>query len=230
MFDLGGYGWQLWYGLVVTIKIAFASLIVGIVFGLLGAFAKRSKSKILNAIAAVYTTVIRGIPELLIIYLIYFGGSIALSSLFRMFNPDVRFVEIDPFTSGVFALSIVFGAYATEVFRGAMQSIHPGQLEAAKAIGMSRFYATWRIFIPQTWRYALPGLGNLWLILLKDTALISVVGLDEMLRKAKIGAETTGKPFNFYFTTALIFLGLTAISTFFLHRFEKRANRGVKKV
>ena len=138
-------------------------------------------------------------------------------------------VEIDAFTAGVLTLGFVFGAYATEVFRGAIISIHKGQIEAAQAIGMNRWQVFNRIMLPQVWRFALPGIGNLWLVLLKDTALISVIGLDELMRKTYVAAGSTQDPFTFFAFAAFIYLALTAISMIVFQTAEKRLNRGVRR-
>ena len=224
-----GYSGQLIEGAQVTVKLAVCSLILGLLFGLLGALAKRSPYKVLQKLTGAYVIIIRGVPELLIILLFYFGISILLRNIAQLYNPDVGYIEINSFAAGVFALALVFGAYATEVFRGALQSIPKGQIEAGLALGMSKFQIIYRILVPQVWRYALPGLGNLWLILLKETSLVSVIELDEIMRKAKISAAATHEPFKFYMVAAMMYLLLTAISMMVLHRMERKANKGVRQ-
>jgi putative lysine/arginine/ornithine/histidine/octopine transport system permease protein len=222
MMQLHGFAAQIAAGAVTTIQVAVTSLFLGIGVGLCGAIAKRSRSSIATAVAGIYTTVIRSIPELLIILILYFGGTVALSKLFG------RYVEVDAFAAGVFALTLVFGAYATEVFRAAIEAVPAGQVEAARALGLNAF-SIWRfVVLPQMWRYALPGLGNLWLTLLKDTALVSVVGLDELMRKASIAAGTTRDPLTFYATAASVYLIVTTVSLAGLALLEHRANRGVQ--
>jgi len=206
----------------MTLLVSAVSLVFGIVVGFLGAGAKLSRWRALRLLADVYTTVIRGIPELIIILLLYFGGTVTLTSLAG------RYVEVNGFAAGVFALSIVFGAYATEVLRGAVLAIPRGQTEAARALGMRRAAVFWTILLPQLWRFALPGIGNLWLVLLKDSALISVVGLEELLRKTAITAGATREPFTFYFAAAMIYLGFTVVSSSVLHWAERRAARGLQ--
>lgn len=212
MFDLQGFGHLLLSGAVVTIKLALTSLVIGLILGLLGAMAKLSRIKVLQAIATTYTTVIRGIPELLSVLFIYFGGSMLLMAIFSKFG-YTEYIEISQFWAGVAALSIAFGAYATETFRMAFQEIPKGQSEAGQAIGMNKTQIFWRITMPQMWRLALPGLGNLFLVLLKDTALVSVVGLEDIMRHAYTAATSTQQPFLFYMAAALIYLGLTVIIT-----------------
>lgn len=212
MLDLQGFGHLLLSGAWVTIKLALTSLAIGLVLGLLGATAKMSRFKVLNAIASTYTSVIRGIPELLSIMFIYFGGTMLLGLVLEQFGYQDG-VDISPFWAGVAALSIAFGAYATETFRMAFQEIPTGQKEAGQAIGLNDLQILWRIILPQMWRIALPGLGNLFLVLLKDTALVSVVGLEDLMRHAKSAATSTQSPFTFYMAAALIYLSMTVIIT-----------------
>lgn len=210
--DLQGFGHLLLSGAWVTIKLALISLAFGLVFGLLGASAKMSRFKPFNYMAEFYTSVIRGLPELLSIMFIYFGGTMILGAIFEQFGYQEG-VDISPFWAGVMALSIAFGAYATETFRMAFQEIPQGQREAAQAIGLNNLQILWRIILPQMWRIALPGLGNLFLVLLKDTALVSVVGLEDLMRHAKSAATSTQSPFTFYMAAALIYLAMTVVIT-----------------
>ena len=212
MLDLQGFGQLLLSGAWVTIKLALTSLVIGLILGLLGATAKMSGFKVLNAIATAYTTIIRGIPELLSVMFIYFGGSMLMGLILSQFG-NTGYVDVSPFWAGVTALSVAFGAYATETFRMAFQEIPKGQAEAAQAIGMKKFQILWRVTLPQVWRIALPGLGNLFLVLLKDTALVSVVGLEDIMRHAKTAATSTQSPFTFYMAAALLYLSLTVIIT-----------------
>ena len=212
MIDLHGFGHLLLAGTWVTVKLALVSLSLGLVFGLLGAAAKLSNYKVLRAMATTYTTLIRGIPELLIVFAIYFGGSALVMAVASMFGYD-EYIEVNPFMAGVAALSIAFGAYATEVFRMAILSIPQGQWESAQALGMTRGKTFFRIILPQVWRVALPGLGNLFQVLLKDTALVSVVGLQDIIRHATTAISSTKEPFTFYLAAACIYLILTAIAT-----------------
>lgn len=228
MIDLSGFGNQLLLGASVTIELALASLAVGLVLGLLGASAKLSSVKVFQWIANGYTTIIRGIPELLTVLIIYFGATTVLMAVASVFGYE-EYIEIGPFAAGVTALGLTFGAYATEVFRGALQSIPKGQNEAAVALGMGRVRTFYRIILPQVWRMALPGLGNLFLVLLKDTALVSVVGLDDIMRKANIAVSSTKEPFLFYSAAAVLYLGLTIVSMAVVYFLEKRANRGIKR-
>lgn len=212
VFDLQGFGALLLSGSVMTIKLALTSLVLGLIFGLLGAMAKLSNVWILRQLATLYTTVMRGIPELLLVLFLYYGGSMILMSVLEKFGYQ-GYIEISAFWAGVCALSIAFGAYATEVLRMAIQEVPKGQWESAQAIGMRSNQTFFRIILPQVWRLALPGLGNLFLVLLKDTALVSVVGLHDIMYHAQRAVQTTQQPFTFYMVAAFLYLGLTVIVT-----------------
>ncbi|CAA0112657.1 Histidine transport system permease protein HisQ [Starkeya nomas] len=224
MMDLQGFGAQIFAGAVTTLQVASLSLVFGTCLGLLAAVGRLSSLPLLGGIVGAYTTVIRGIPELLILLILYFGGTVALTALFD------RYVEVSAFAAGVFALTVVFGAYASEVFRGAILAVPSGQIEAAHALGLSRLQVWRLVVLPQMWRFALPGLGNLWLVLLKDTALISVVGLDDLMRKAGLAAGSTHEPLMFYGVAAAIYLLFTSVSLLALNILERRASRGIRFV
>ncbi|KDE39339.1 MAG: ABC transporter permease [Nitrincola lacisaponensis] len=217
--DLHGFGHLLLAGTWITLKLAFTSLFFGLLLGLIGAAAKLSPVRALRWIATTYTTLIRGVPELLLVLIIYFGTT---ELLLRLFD---QYIEISAFAAGVTALSIAFGAYATEVFRSALQEIPKGQRESAMAMGMNRWQTFTRILMPQLWRIAIPGLGNLFLVLLKDTALVSVIGLDDLMRQAYVAAGFTKLPFTFYLAAAFIYLLLTIIFMQVIRLLEMRANR-----
>lgn len=212
MLDLQGYGHLLLSGSVVTIKLALTSLVIGLILGLLGAIAKLSPFKFLQSLAMAYTTFVRGIPELLSVLFIYFGGTMLLGAILSKFG-YTKYVEISQFWAGVMALSFAFGAYATETFRMAFQEIPKGLSEAGEAIGLSGVQIFWRIKLPLMWKLALPGLGNLFLVLLKDTALVSVVGLEDVMRQAVVATTATQKPFTFYLSASMIYLAMTVVVT-----------------
>ncbi|HVJ51419.1 MAG TPA: ABC transporter permease subunit [Aliidongia sp.] len=220
---LYGYGGQILAGAGLTLGVAALSLVCGLAIGAAGAAAKLSGSRFLRLAAEVYTTIVRGVPELLILLLLYYGGSVLLTWL----RGD--YVEVDALTAGVVALSCLSGAYATEVLRAAASAVPVGQIEAAKAFGMGRLLLLRRIMLPLLWRFALPGLGNIWLVLLKDTALISVVNLAELMRRSVVAAGATRKPFTFYAVAALIYLGFTLVSMLAVAWLERRANRGIRR-
>lgn len=254
-FAKGGWGDDLWAGLQVTLQLAAISLVFGLIIGFLGAGAKLAPSRLLNRIGNLYTVLIRGLPELLTLMLIYYGIQFGLQGLIelialqdlcnatglpekmtllglgdgtRAFCGAVT-VNVSGFAAGTVALSLVFGAFATEVLRGAILAVPKGQLEAARAIGMSRALLIRRILIPQVWRFALPGLGNLWLNLVKDTSLVSVIALDELMRKAGIAVGVTKQPFLFYGAACALYLAVTGVSMIAFARAERWASRGVRR-
>ena len=212
----------------MTLKVAMGGLLLGLLLGIAGALLKLSRRRALYAIGATYTTVIRGLPELLVVLIIYFGSAGALTQIAGWFGYD-EYVELSPLAAGIIALGVSFGAYATEVFRGAIQAIPRGQIEAARACGMSGAQTFTRIVLPQAWRIAIPGLGNLFQVLLKDTSLISVVGLEEIMRKSQIAISNTKEPFTFYFTAALIYLSITIIVMVGQRYAERWAGRGMER-
>ena len=228
MINLHGFSDQLLLGAGMTLQLALGSLVVGLILGLLGATAKLSHFVPGQWVAGFYTTVVRGLPELLVVLIIYFGSSGILTRVAAWFGHN-EFVELSPYAAGVTALGLVFGAYATEVFRGAILAIPRGQIEAAHAIGMSPFLTFRRIVLPQVWRLALPGLGNLFLVLLKDTSLVSVIGLEELMRMSSFATGFTKAPFTFYLTAAFLYLAMTVVTMVALHFAEKFASRGVRR-
>jgi His/Glu/Gln/Arg/opine family amino acid ABC transporter permease subunit len=228
MIDLQGFGNLLLAGTLVTVELSLASMTVAVVLGLIGATATRSHFLPARWLAAGYTTIVRGIPELLAILLVYFGASIVLMKIAGLFG-YTGYIELSPFLAGTVALGFMYGAYASEVVRGAIDAIPHGQIEAAQAMGMHRLLVFRRIVLPQTWRLALPPLGNLFLALLKDTALISVVGANDLMRDTAIAVSQTKAPFTFYASAALIYLLLTVVTTVGITWLERNANRGMQR-
>lgn len=228
MIDFQGFGDRLLLGAAVTVALAFGALALGVALGLAGAAAKLSRIAILRAIGGTYTTVVRGLPELLVVLIIYFGSSGLLTTAAGWLGHE-GFVEIGPFTAGVIALGLTFGAYATEVFRGAILAIPKGQTEAARAYGMGRALTFRRIVLPQVWRVALPGLGNLFLVLLKDTSLVSVIGLDELMRQSSIAVGFTREPFTFYLAAAILYLLMTVVAMTVIGFAERAASKGLPR-
>lgn len=230
LFSFGDQGWgdELAVGAGVTLSLAVVSVAFGLVLGLLGAGAKLSRFRLLRLAGEAYTTLIRGIPELLVIFLVYFGSGFLLQWAAELVGYD-GYIEVSGFAAGVVALSLVFGAFATEVFRGAFLAVPKGQIDAAHAVGMAPFLTFRRVTLPQVWRFALPGLGNLWVSLLKDTSLVSVVALDELVRKTNIAIGFEKRPFTFYMAAALIFCAMTLVSMWLQHHAERVANRGVRR-
>ncbi|MDF1764138.1 MAG: ABC transporter permease [Oleibacter sp.] len=210
--DLEGFGHLLLSGAWVTVEIALCSLVLGLIIGIVGALAKLSSSPFLYVPATLYTTIVRGIPELLLVLTIYFGGAQFLMWISSFWGYE-GYIEVNAFAAGVTALAIAFGAYSTEVFRMALLEIPKGQWESAQAMGLSPRQTFFRIIVPQIWRLAIPGLGNLFQVLLKDTALVSVIGLNELMRQAAVGSASTKQPFDFYLAAAILYLLLTLIAT-----------------
>ena len=228
MLDLGGYGPSLLGGTWLTIQTALLSLAVAVCLGVAGALAKTSKSVAAQTVATVYTTLIRGVPDLVLMLLIFFGGQMAVNQIAESFGYE-EYIEVSAFTAGVLTIGFIYGAYMTETFRGAILAVPPGQLEAGQAFGMSRWQVFREILVPQTIRYALPGFGNNWLVLLKTTALLSVIGLADLLFMAGKAAGSTRQPFTFYLAAALVYLLLTTVSTVLLSWAERSAERPYRR-
>lgn len=215
--DLAGFGPQLLLGAAVTLELALAALVLGVALGLLGAAAKLSRRGWVRAPTTLLLNLLRGIPEFLILLIVYFGAAGLVGDE----------LAPGPFAAGAMALGLVFGAYSSETFRGGFLAVPAGQVEAARAFGMSSMQAFFRVRLPQAWRFALPGIGNLWQGLIKDTSLVSVLGLEETLRKASIAAEVTKHPFPFYLAASAIYLAFITLSNPAFALLERRASRGV---
>ena len=220
-----GWGDELFYATLMTIAVSITAMLIGFSFAAIFTPLKLSKFKSLNLIANIYTTVIRGVPELLVIYLFFFGGSGAIMFVASMFGYN-DYIEINAFVTGSFSIGIISGAYSTEVFRGAIQSIDKGQFEAAKVLGFSKFKQFYKIVLPQMLRLAIPNLSNVWQITLKDTSLISVTGLVEIMRQSYIAAGSTRDPLFFYSFAAVLYLFLTFVSMKLINRLEVKYSRG----
>ena len=220
-----GWGDELFYATLMTIAVAITAMFIGFFFALIFTPLKLSKNKFLNLIANTYTTIIRGVPELLVIYLFFFGGSAAVMFVASIFGYG-EYIEINAFVTGAFSIGIISGAYSTEVFRGAIQSIDKGQFEAANVLGLSKFGKFFKIILPQTLRLALPNLSNVWQITLKDTSLISVTGLVEIMRQSYVAAGSTRDPLFFYSFAAVLYLLLTFLSMKLINKLEVKYNRG----
>ena len=216
-------------GTWVTIAVSLASVSLAVVLGLLGAWAKLSKSRVAHGIAEAYTTLIRGVPDLVLMTIIFFGGQIGINSFVEWMGWDV-YIEIDAFTAGTVSIGFIFGAYMTETFRGAILAVPRGQIEAGIASGMSPAKIFRRILGPQMVRFAIPSFGNNWLVLLKTTALVSVLGVQELVYNAFSAGRSTRQMFTFMLAVCVIYLILTALSTAALRWAEKRASVGVRRV
>ncbi|WP_085906195.1 ABC transporter permease [Kiloniella majae] len=252
MINLDGYGYSILVsGGIITVSISLASLLVAFVLGIFAALARLSNNKIASSIAFSYTTIIRGVPDLVLMLLIFFGGQVFVNnlpenllnvtawfseligagdSLKTAAEPylDWGYIDINPFIAGVLTIGFIFGAYMGETFRGAIMAVDRGMLEAGTAYGMTKFQINRRILFPQMVRHALPGIGNNWLVLMKATAITSIIGLEDMVRKAGLAAGATRQPFKFYLTAAVAFLILTTLSIWALKVIEKRYSAGVR--
>jgi arginine/ornithine transport system permease protein len=228
MFSLHGYGPSIFEGTILTLEVSLVSLFIAMILGMGGALAKLSSSAVLRGLATLYTTVIRGIPDLVLMLLVFFGGQVFVNQVGPILGYD-GYIDINPFIAGVLTIGFIFGAYMTETFRGAIIAVNKGQLEAGYAYGMSSFKVFRRILFPQMVRHALPGFGNNWLVLVKTTALVSIIGLDDMVRKASMAAGATRLPFTFYVVVAINFLLITTVSIYLLKYFEDKYSMGVRR-
>jgi arginine/ornithine transport system permease protein len=216
-------------GALLTVGGSLGALAVAVILGLAGAAAKLSGRPLLVALGSVYTTIIRGIPDLVLMLLVFYGGTIGLNTLLEKMGSEAT-IDIEPFAAGVITIGFIYGAYMTETFRGAILSIPKGQMEAAWAFGMGRPQTFLRITLPQMVRYALPGFINNWLVLIKSTALVSLIGLQEMTYLAKQASAATRSPFIFFLFTGALFLIYTWISLVALKKLNARYSLGTKRV
>ena len=227
LLSFGNTGWgdELFYATLMTIAVSITAMLIGFLFSAIFTPLKLSNNKFLNLIANSYTTVIRGVPELLVIYLFFFGGSGAIMYVASIFG-DNDYIEINAFITGSVAIGIISGAYSTEVFRGAIQSIDKGQFEACKVLGLRRYIYFLKVIMPQMLRLSIPNFSNVWQITLKDTSLISVTGLVEIMRQSYIAAGSTRDPLFFYSFAAVLYLMLTFLSMKLINRLEIKYSRG----
>ncbi|SFU76892.1 ABC transporter permease [Halomonas korlensis] len=229
MIDLHGYGPRLLEGALVTIELALLSLVLAIVLGLVTASAKMSRSWLAHRIGTLYTTIIRGVPDLVLMMLMFFGGQIGINQftdwLYTQFAIDI-FINVNEFAAGVITIGLIFGAYMGETFRGAFLAVDSGQIEAGRAYGMNHWLVFRRIRFPQMMRHAIPGLSNNWMVLLKTTALVSVIGLSDMVRIATEASKATREPFTFMIIVAAIYLLIASVSEWGFARLQKRYNVG----
>lgn len=224
---LSGYGSALLSGTWMTIQLALLSLILSIIIGLIGAICKLSRIKIVRSIAMVYTTLIRSVPDLVIMLLLFYSLQMGLNSITEPLNMEQ--IDINPFVAAVVTLAFIYGAYFTETFRGAFQAVPKGQIEAAFAYGMTPFKVFRRILFPQMMRFALPGIGNNWQVLIKATALVSIIGLTDIVKITQDAGRSSMQLFYFSVIAALIYLAITTVSHLILMWLEHRYSAGVKK-
>ncbi|MEO8383745.1 MAG: ABC transporter permease [Betaproteobacteria bacterium] len=214
-------------GAGTTLSVGVCSLLIAMILGIAGALMKLSRSRILRGAATLYTTVIRGVPDLVLMLLIFYGGQLGINALAPLVGIH-SVIDINPFIAGVATIGFIFGAYLTETFRGAIMTIPPGQREAGIAYGMTPLQVFLRIVFPQMVRFALPGFTNNWLVLVKSTALVSIIGLSDMMNRASLAAGSTREPFTFYLAVAILYLIITSVSILLLRTIEKRYSLGVR--
>ena len=216
MAAIAAYFPQLLVGLLLTLEVSIGSMLAGLLIGVVAAPLALFGRAPVRRLVAIYVTIIRGLPELLIIFLVFYGGTVLLTRLVG------HYVEVDALTAGIVALSVVAGAYLTEIIRGALEAIPRGQWEACRTLGLRPVSAFVHVILPQMLANALPALGNQWLVLLKESALVSVVGLEELMRKSVVAAGSTHQPLQFYAIAALLYIMVTGVSTLLLQRAEDR--------
>ncbi len=227
-FGPDGWGDELLAGLQITVALALATAPIGLVLGFILALARRSERAMARVPATIFTTVFKGLPELITLFIVYYGSSLALAWLLGLFFDEPIF-EISSFVAGMVALGAVSASFASEVFMGALAGIPRGQLEAADALGLSRWARMRNVILPQVMRLALPGLGNLWLVLLKDTALVSVIALPDLLRRTFIAVGSTKEPFFFFTVAIVIYFTISMLSMAVFQLLEARYARGYSK-
>ena len=215
-------------GMFLTIEVAILSLLIAVILGLFGALAKLSKYRTARIIATIYTTLIRGIPDLVLMTIIFFGGQIIVNNIGDSMGWE--YIDISPFIAGTMTIGFIFGAYMAETFRGGILAVSIGEIEAALAFGMPRWKVFYRITLPLMIRHALPGFGNNWMVLAKTTALVSVIGLQDMVYNASVAGGATRKPFTFFLVVAILFLCITGISDIGLRWANRRFSVGVRNV
>jgi polar amino acid transport system permease protein len=219
-----GWGGNLLRGLSHSLQIAFGAYALGLVIGLFGAYGKLYGGKVTRDLLAIYTTVIRAVPELVLILILYYVGSDIINKISAAMGGGR--VEVSGVGAGIWVLGVVQGAYATEILRGAIQAVPPGQIEAAKSYGMPAFMTMRRVTIPAMMSFAVPGLANLWLIATKDTALLAVVGFNELTLETRQAASSTRAYFTFFLAAGFLYLMVTLFSGAIFARIEKWARRG----
>jgi octopine/nopaline transport system permease protein len=227
-FGPKGWGLPLLLAALTTLAVSAGGFLLGAVLGGIAAWGRLSNSAIARRLSDGYCTLFRGVPDLLTIYFLYFGGSVALTSIGHGLGMT-GFIGLPAFATGVIALGIISGAYQAEVYRGAYLAIPRGLIEAGHALAMPDGLLFRRIVIPLLLRYALPGLGNVWQLALKDSALISVTGLVELMRQSQIGAGSTRQPFVFYVSAAVLYFVIAGATSQILAWLERRSLRGVRR-
>lgn len=224
---MNGYTGQIVAGLLTTVEVGLCSLVMATLLGFIAALAAVSQHPVAHRLTGMYSSVIRGIPDLLLMLILFYGGQIAVNKIVEALGIETR-IELNQFVSGVITLGIIYGAYFMETFRGALQAIPPGQAEAARAFGMPAFKVSTRILLPQMIRFALPGFTNNWLVVSKATALVSVIGLQDMMYRAKLAGAASREPFTWLLLAGALYLLITSLSLMVLKLVERRFSLGVR--
>lgn len=225
MDHLIAYAPSLLRGTLLTLTVALCSMVLATALGALGAAAKIAGGRLARGVAQAYSTVVRGVPELVLMLLAFYGGQRLINSLAQAMGYD-RGLDVSPFAAGVGVIGFVYGAYMTETFRGAWLAVPKGQWEAAQASGMTPGLALRRIMAPQVMRHALPGYANIWLVLIKATAIVSIIGLQDVVGIADKAGKSLREPFTFFLAVMAVFLVLTSLSGLLFKALERRVNRG----
>ena len=220
-----GWGDEFFFATLMTLVVSILSMGLGLFLAIITVWAKIAQNNLTRLIANFYTTVIRGVPELLIIYLIFFGGNAVVMSVAKIFGYH-GYIELNALTIGTIAIAFISATYSSEVLRAAYLSINKGQVEAAKAMGLNKLNIFFQVLAPQIIRHALPGIGNVWQITLKDTSLISVTGLVEIMRQSRIASNVEHSPLTFLVTAAFLYLFLTTFSGKFFKVLELNYSKG----
>ncbi|CRY17970.1 histidine ABC transporter permease HisQ [Yersinia enterocolitica] len=224
---LDGYSKLIFEGALVTLELALCSVLLSVIIGLIGAGGKLSSNRLLSGLFECYTTLIRGVPDLVLMLLIFYGLQIALNSITESLGFEQ--INIDPLSAGIITLGFIYGAYFTETFRGAYIAVPTGQIEAARAFGFSSSQIFRRIMFPAMMRYALPGIGNNWQVILKATALVSILGLNDVVKATQLAGKGTYQPFFFALVAGVVYLIFTTLSNGILLWLERRYSHGVKR-
>lgn len=220
----GGYLPMILKGMVITVEVALLSLLFSLILGVIAASGRLYGGPIARTIAGIYTTVIRGIPDLVLMMLIFFGGQVLVNKVGDKFGWE--YIDVDPFIAGILTIGFIFGAYMGETFRGAIMAVPKGEIEAGHAYGMTNLQVFMHITFPGMIRHAIPGFFNNWLVLVKTTALVSVIGLEDMVFSAKIAGDSLRQPFTFYLLVGFLFLAITAVSDIVMKLLERRYKLG----
>ncbi len=227
MTDIISYFPLILKGMLLTVEVALLSLIISFLLGMIGAVSKLSNNRLARSVAGIYTTIIRGIPDLVLMTIIFFGGQVLVNDLGEKLGWD--YIDVSPMAAGVLTIGFIFGAYMTESFRGGILAVPQGEIEAGYAFGMNSKQVFLRVTFPAMVRHALPSFGNNWLVLTKTTALVSVIGLQDMVYNAGVAGGTTRKPFTFFCVVAFLFLIITGVSDLGMRWLDKRYSVGVRK-